>query len=123
MKTITTFDHRPSPSHSTTSGRNTRRGVALSAVMNGSSIALSMRERPSRMPSGKPTAIDKPSPSAKPEALTPSGSQIAPVANRFQIVPAILLGVVKNSLVPADRVKILGRISQTSSSSTMLPVA
>ena len=71
-------------------------------MTNGSSIALSVRERPSRTPSGTPTAIDRPSPSAKPLALTPSGAQIVPVANIFHSVPAIWLGVVKNSLVPAE---------------------
>ena len=35
-------------------------------------------------------------------ALTPSGFQIEPVTNMFQSVPAIWLGVVKNSLVPAE---------------------
>ena len=46
MKTITTFDHRPSPNHSITSGRNTSRGVALNAVMNGSSIAFERARAP-----------------------------------------------------------------------------
>ncbi len=113
MNTITTFDHSPSPNHSISSGRNTSRGVALNAVMNGSSIALSVRERPISTPSGSPTTIASPSPSAKPEALTPSGAQIVPVANIAHSVPAIWLGVVKNSLVPADSVTKCGSSSHT----------
>ena len=46
MNTITTFDHSPSPNHSITSGRNTSRGVALKAVMNGSNMALSVARAP-----------------------------------------------------------------------------
>ena len=121
MNTITTFDHSPRPNHSITSGRNTSRGVALNAVMNGSSIALSVRERPISTPSGSPTTIARPSPSAKPEALTPSGAQIVPVANIVQSVPAIWLGVVKNSLVPAESVNRRGSSSHTISRATMLP--
>ena len=121
MNTIATFDHRPSPNHSISSGRNTSRGVALNAVMNGSSIALSVRERPIRTPSGSPTTIARPSPSAKPEALTPSGAQIVPVANIAHSVPAIWLGVVKKSLVPAESGTRRGSSSHTSSRATMLP--
>src|SRR5712692_2491604 len=121
MNTIATFDHRPSPSHSMRSGKNTSRGVALNAVMNGSNIALSVRDRPIRTPSGSPTRIARPRPSAKPEALTPSGTQIVPVANICQSVPAIWLGVVKNSLVPGDSVTRRGTNSHTRRSATMLP--
>ena len=122
MNTISTFDHRPSPNHSMRSGRNTSRGVALNAVMKGSNIALSVRERPISTPSGSPTTIARAKPTANPAALTPSGVQITPVANSRQSVPATWLGVVKKSLVPADIGTRRGRISQTSSSTTMLPV-
>src|SRR6516162_4189861 len=121
MNTIMTFDHRPSPNHSRRSGRNTSRGVALKAVMKGSNIALSAADRPSRTPRGRPTAIAIDSPIAKAEALTPSGPQIAPVANILQSVPPISLGTVKNSLVPSCIVMRHGRSSQTSSRTTMLP--
>src|SRR6516225_3678124 len=113
MNTIMTFDHRPSPNHSRRSGRNTSRGVALKAVMKGSNIALRVADRPSRTPTGSPTA--------KAEALTLSGPQIAPVANILQSVPPISLGTVKNSLVPSCIVMRRGRSSQTSSRTTMLP--
>ena len=56
-----------------------------------------------------------------PEALTPSGAQIVPVANMFHSVPATWLGVVKNSLVPSHIVTKCGNSSQTSSSTAMLP--
>ena len=65
-------------------------------------MALSVGDRPSRMPSGSPAAIAIASPSAKAVALTRSGGQIAPVANMFHSVAAIRLGVVKNSLVPGE---------------------
>ncbi len=58
-------------------------------------------------------------PSAKPEALTPSGVQIAPVANSRHSVPTIWLGVVKNSLVPADMVMIRGSTSHSNSRTRM----
>src|SRR6516165_298314 len=121
MNTIMTFDHRPSPNHSRRSGRNTSRGVALKAVMKGSNIALSAADRPSRTPSGRPTAIAIDSPIAKAEALTPSGAQIAPVANILHRVLPISLGTVKNSLVPSCIVMRRGRNSQTSSRTAMLP--
>src|SRR5215471_12500959 len=121
MNTIMTFDHRPSPNHSRRSGRNTSRGVALKAVMNGSNIALSVAERPSRTPTGRPTAIAIKSPIAKAEALTLSGSQIVPVANILHSVPPTSLGTAKNSLVPSCMVMRRGRSSQTSSRTTMPP--
>src|SRR5262249_18300515 len=121
MNTITTLDHSPRPNHSMTSGRNTRRGVALKAVMNGSNIALSVRERPSRMPSGSAMTIAMPSPSAKPVALTASGAQIDPLANMVHSVPTTWLGVAKNSLVPADSVKMRGNASHATTSTTMPP--
>src|SRR5215813_3174121 len=113
MNTIMTFDHRPSPNHSSRSGRNTSRGVALKAVMNGSNIALSVADRPSRTPTSRPIA--------KAEALTPSGPQIVPVANILHSVPPTSLGTVKNSLFPSCMVMRRGRSSQTSSRTTMLP--
>jgi hypothetical protein len=58
---------------------------------------------------------------AKPEALTPSGRQIAPVANKLHSVPIIALGVVKNSLVPSGIGTRCGNTSQTRSIATMLP--
>ena len=62
----------------------------------------------------------RPSPSAKPEALTPSGAQITPVANSRHSVPTIWLGVVKNSLVPAYMVMIHGSTSHSTSRMRML---
>ena len=87
MNTITTFDHRPSPNHSITSGRNTSRGVALNAVMKGSSMALSVRERPISTPSGSADHDGEAEPEREARALTPSGVQIAPVANMLHSVP------------------------------------
>src|SRR5262249_44474495 len=121
MNTIMTFDHRPSPNHSRRSGRNTTRGVALKAVMKGSKLGLLAAGRLSRTPRGRPTAIAIDSPIAKAEALTPSGAQIAPVANILHSVPPTSLGTVKNSLVPSCIVMRRGRSSQTSSRTTMLP--
>ena len=74
------------------------------------------------MPSGNPTTIAKPSPTAKPEALTPSGCQTDPVANIFHSVPAIWLGVVKNSLVPALTGTTCGNSSHTASTMMTLPM-
>jgi hypothetical protein len=62
----------------------------------------------------------RPRPTAKPVALTASGVQIEPVANIFQSVPPIWLGVVKNNLVPADSVNIQGSTSHSTSTATML---
>jgi hypothetical protein len=62
----------------------------------------------------------RPRPTAKPDALTPSGFQIDPVANIVQSVPTIALGVVKNSLVPADIVTSRGSNSHTISSTATL---
>ena len=118
---MATLDHSPSPNHSISSGRKTSRGVALNAVMNGSSMALSVLERPSKTPSGRPARIASPSPTAKAAALTPSGAQIEPVANICHSVPAISLGTVKNSLVPAFMGMRSGRNCQTRRRSTMLP--
>ena len=69
--------------------------------MNGSNIALSVRERPSSTPSGSPTAIDSTRPMVKPAALTPSGAQSVPVTIMVHSVTPIRLGVVKYILVPA----------------------
>ena len=84
-------------------------------------MALSVFDRPSRMPSGRPTTIANPSPTAKALALTPSGAQIEPVANICHSVPTISLGTAKNSLVPAFIGTRSGRNCHTRSRHTMLP--
>jgi hypothetical protein len=121
-KTTATFDQMPMPNHSINSGRKTSRGVALNAVMNGSTMALSVGERPSNTPSGKPTTMASRRPIAKADALTPSGAQMLPVANMVHNVPAIWLGTVKNSFVPAFIGTKSGRNCQTSSRRTIVPV-
>ena len=81
MKTMITVDHKPMPNHNSTIGRNTRRGVALRAVMNGSRVALRVSERPSATPSGSATMMPATRPSANEVPLTASWGQISPVAN------------------------------------------
>jgi len=93
--------------------------------MKGSNIALSVADRPSRMPSGRPTTIAKASPTANAAALTPSGDQIEPVASISHSVSKMRLGTVKKSLVPDFIGKTCGTSSQTTSRSTMavVPIA
>ncbi len=121
--TIATFDHSPMPNHSINSGKKTSRGVALNAVMNGSNMALSTLERPTRMPSGKPTTMAMSSPMANAVALTPSGAHSEPDTIICHSLPAIWLGTVKNSRVPALSGTKYGTICQTRSSTTKLMVA
>src|SRR5690349_16632178 len=121
-KTTATFDHSPMPSHNIKSGRKTSRGVALNAVTNGSNIAFSVADRPSRIPSGRPAAIAKARPIANAVALTPSGAQIVPEVNICHRVAKIRLGTVKNSLVPCWIGMTCGSNSQTTSKSAIVAV-
>ena len=63
-KTTTTVDFTPIPSHTTITGSSASRGIALSAIIGGSSSCRTVAFQPISIPTGMPTATDSRKPIA-----------------------------------------------------------
>ena len=104
MNTITTFDHSPSPNHSMQQRQEHQPRRRVERGDERIEHRIERARAPEQDAERQPDQRSRDQARARNrDALTPSGCQIVPVANIFQSVPAIWLGVVKNSLVPGDK--------------------